>query len=126
MVGILKKVFGDGNKKQLKQLEKIADKIEALEPEYEQLSNDDLQQKTAEFKKRHLDGESVDELLVEAYAVVREASKRVLNMRPFYVQIVGAIALHEGNIAEMKTGEGKTLASTMPCLLYTSDAADEG
>src|SRR5690625_2684217 len=117
MVGLLKKVFGDGNKKQLKQLEKIADQIETLEPEYEQLSNDDLQQKTAEFKKRHLDGESVDELLVEAYAVVREASKRVLNMRPFYVQLVGAIALHEGNIAEMKTGEGKTLASTMPAYL---------
>ncbi|HLQ97589.1 MAG TPA: preprotein translocase subunit SecA [Candidatus Dormibacteraeota bacterium] len=117
MVGLLKRVFGDGNKKQLRQLEKTADQIEALEPEYELLSDQDLKQKTEEFKERFNQGESIDDLLVEAYAVVREASKRVLNMRPFYVQIVGAIALHEGNIAEMKTGEGKTLASTMPAYL---------
>src|SRR5690625_5271929 len=117
MVGLLKRVFGDGNKKQLRHLEKIADQIEALEPEYESLSDQDLKQKTEEFKERFKQGESIDDLLVEAYAVVREASKRVLNMRPFYVQILGAIALHEGNIAEMKTGEGKTLASTMPAYL---------
>lgn len=117
MVGLLKRVFGDGNKKQLRQLEKTADQIEALEPEYELLSDQDLKQKTEEFKERFNQGESIDDLLVEAYAVVREASKRVLNMRPFYVQILGAIALHQGNIAEMKTGEGKTLASTMPAYL---------
>lgn len=117
MVGLLKRVFGDGNRKQLRQLEKIADQIEALEPEYELLSDQELKQKTEEFKERFNQGESIDDLLVEAYAVVREASKRVLNMRPFYVQILGAIALHEGNIAEMKTGEGKTLASTMPAYL---------
>jgi preprotein translocase subunit SecA len=117
MAGLLKKIFGDGNKKQLKQLEKIAEQVEALEPLIEKLSDADLQQKTFEFKERYTNGESVDDLLVEAYAVVREASKRVLKMRPFYVQILGAIALHEGNIAEMKTGEGKTLASTMPAYL---------
>lgn len=117
MAGWLKRIFGDGNKKQLNQLGKIADQIDALEPEYEKLSDEDLQRKTIEFKQRYEAGESIDDMLVEAYAVVREASKRVLNMRPFYVQLVGAIALHEGNIAEMKTGEGKTLASTMPAYL---------
>src|SRR5690625_216519 len=95
MAGWLKRIFGDGNKKQLNQLGKIADQIDALEPEYEKLSDEDLQQKTTEFKQRYENGESIDDMLVEAYAVVREASKRVLKMRPFYVQLVGAIALHE-------------------------------
>src|SRR5690625_5044668 len=117
MVGLLKKIFGDGNSRQLKKLERIADEIEHLEPDYEKLSDTELQQQTEKFKERHANGESLDDLLVEAYAVVREGAKRVLNMRPFYVQLVGAIALHEGNIAEMKTGEGKTLASTMPAYL---------
>src|SRR5690625_896783 len=117
MTGLLKRIFGDGNKRKLNKLEKIADQIEALESDYEKLSDTDLQRKTYEFKERYADGESLDDMLVEAYAVVREASKRVLNMRPFYVQLLGAIALHEGNIAEMKTGEGKTLASTMPAYL---------
>ncbi len=116
MVKLLKRIF-DSNKKQLKRLEKIADEIEALEPTYEKLSDEELKKKTEEFKERHKNGESLDNLLVEAYAVVREGSKRVLNMRPYYVQLLGAIALHEGNIAEMKTGEGKTLASTMPAYL---------
>ncbi|ARI76527.1 preprotein translocase subunit SecA [Halobacillus mangrovi] len=117
MLGTLKKIFGDGNTRQLKRLEKIADDIDALESEYEKLSDDDLRQKTGEFKERYQNGEDLDDLLVEAFAVVREGSKRVLNMRPFKVQLLGAIALHEGNIAEMKTGEGKTLASTMPAYL---------
>ncbi|HLR08886.1 MAG TPA: preprotein translocase subunit SecA [Bacillota bacterium] len=117
MVGLLKKIFGDGNQRQLKRLQKTVDRIEALEPEYERLSDADLKQKTEEFKKRYANGESLDEMLVEAYATVREASKRVLNMRPFPVQLLGAVALHQGNIAEMKTGEGKTLASTMPAYL---------
>ncbi|WP_217588537.1 preprotein translocase subunit SecA [Lentibacillus saliphilus] len=117
MAGLLKKIFGDGNQKQLNRLQKQADNIEALEPEYERLSDAELVNKTEEFKTRYNNGETLDDLLVEAYAVVREASKRVLNMRPFSVQIMGAIALHEGNIAEMKTGEGKTLASTMPAYL---------
>lgn len=117
MVELLKKIFGDGNQRQLKRIQKTIDQIEALEPEYEKLNNVSLQQKTAEFKDRYANGESLDDMLVEAYAVVREASKRVLNMRPFSVQLLGAITLHEGNIAEMKTGEGKTLASTMPAYL---------
>ncbi|MGI8315510.1 preprotein translocase subunit SecA [Halobacillus mangrovi] len=117
MLGTLKKIFGDGNTRQLKRLEKIADDIDALESEYEKLSDDELRQKTEEFKERHQNGEDLNDLLVEAFAVVREGSKRVLNMRPFTVQLLGAIALHEGNIAEMKTGEGKTLASTMPAYL---------
>ena len=114
---LLKKIFGDSNSRQLKKLEQIADQIEALEPEMQRLSDSQLQAKTKEFKKRYQDGESLDDLLVEAYAVVRESSKRVLGMRPYYVQLLGAIALHHGDIAEMKTGEGKTLASTMPAYL---------
>src|SRR5699024_449371 len=117
MVGLLKRMFSDGNKRQLNRIQKQVDQIEALEAEYEKLSDEDLQHKTEEFKERYANGESLDDMLVEAYAVVREASKRVLNMRPFPVQLIGAIALHEGNIAEMKTGEGKTLASTMPAYL---------
>ncbi|RPF54369.1 preprotein translocase subunit SecA [Aquisalibacillus elongatus] len=114
---LLKKVFGDGNSKQLKKLEKIADQIEALEPEMKKLSDSGLQAKTDEFKERYQSGESLDDLLVEAYAVVRESADRVLGLRPYYVQLIGAIALHHGDIAEMKTGEGKTLASTMPAYL---------
>lgn len=117
MKQLLTKVFGDGNSRQLKKLEKVADQIEELEPQMQQLSDYALQEKTDEFKKRYQDGESLGDLLPEAYAVVREASKRVLGMRPFYVQLLGAIALHQGDIAEMKTGEGKTLASTMPAYL---------
>ncbi|TCT18748.1 protein translocase subunit secA [Melghiribacillus thermohalophilus] len=117
MLGLLKKVFGDGNTRELKKLERIADEIEALEPEMEKLSDEELRGKTEEFKQRFEQGETLDDLLVEAYAVVREGAKRVLHMRPYYVQLLGAIALHEGNIAEMKTGEGKTLASTMPAYL---------
>ena len=117
MKQLLTKVFGDGNSRQLKKLEKVADQIEELEPQMQQLSDYALQEKTDEFKKRYQDGESLDDLLPEAYAVVREASKRVLGMRPFYVQLRAAIALHQGDIAEMKTGEGKTLASTMPAYL---------
>src|SRR5699024_716867 len=117
MVGLLKRIFGDGNQRQLKRIQKKVDEIEALEMTYEQLSDGELKQKTEEFKERFANGESLDDLLVEAYATVREASKRVLNMRPFAVQLTGAIVLHEGDIAEMKTGEGKTLSSTMPAYL---------
>ncbi len=117
MRGLLKKVLGDGNQRQLNRLQKIVDEIEALEPEIEKLSDDELRAKTAVFKQRYQDGEQLDDLMVEAYAVVREGAKRVLGMRPFPVQLTGAIVLHEGNIAEMKTGEGKTLASSMPAYL---------
>ncbi|MBP1947970.1 preprotein translocase subunit SecA [Virgibacillus litoralis] len=124
MAGLLTKIFGDGNKKHLTRLEKKVDQIEALESAMEALSDEDLRYKTDEFKQRYADGETLEDMMVEAYAVVREGSKRVLGMRPFPVQLMGAIALHEGNIAEMKTGEGKTLASTMPA--YLNAIADKG
>ncbi|MFA1821353.1 preprotein translocase subunit SecA [Virgibacillus oceani] len=117
MATLLKKIFGDGTQKQLKKIQKKVDEIEAMEPEMEKLSDRKLQHKTEEFRNRLEEGESLDDILVEAYAVVREGSKRVLGMRPFTTQLVGAVALHNGNIAEMKTGEGKTLASTMPAYL---------
>ncbi|MFD1849014.1 preprotein translocase subunit SecA [Oceanobacillus bengalensis] len=117
MAGLLTKIFGDGSKKQLNRLQKMVDQIESLESDIEKLTDDQLQQKTEEFKKRSAGGEALDDMLVEAFAVVREASKRVLGMRPFNVQLIGGITIHEGNIAEMKTGEGKTLASTLPAYL---------
>ena len=116
MLGILNKVF-DINKRQVKRLEKTAEQIDALGADMGNLSDEELRLKTSEFKGRYEKGESLDDLLVEAFAVVREGSKRVLNMYPFPVQLMGGIALHEGNIAEMKTGEGKTLTSTMPVYL---------
>src|SRR5690606_35291905 len=102
MRALLKKVFGDGNQRQLKEIEKIADQIEALEPSIQQLSDTELQNKTNEFKDRLANGDTLDDIMPEAYAVVREASNRVLGMRPLYVQLLGAIAMHRGNIAEMK------------------------
>lgn len=116
MLGMLKKVF-DPNKRQIARLEKIANEIDALGAQMAQLSDDELRQKTEEFKARLEKGETLDDLLVEAFAVVREAAKRVLGMYPYKVQLMGGIALHEGNIAEMKTGEGKTLTATMPVYL---------
>ncbi|AKS39486.1 preprotein translocase subunit SecA [Anoxybacillus gonensis] len=116
MLGMLKKVF-DPNKRQIARLEKIANEIDALGPQMAQLSDDELRQKTEQFKARLEKGETLDDLLVEAFAVVREAAKRVLGMYPYKVQLMGGIALHEGNIAEMKTGEGKTLTATMPVYL---------
>lgn len=117
MAKVLKRIFGDGNQRQLNRIQKTVDQIEALETEYEKYSDEELKQKTDSFKERYEKGETLDDLLVEAYAVVREASKRVLKMRPFPVQLIGATVLHEGNISEMKTGEGKTLSSTMPAYL---------
>ncbi len=116
MLSILNKVF-DPNKKEVKRLTKVADQIEALAPDMEKLSDAELQAKTEEFKQRYQDGETLDKMLPEAFAVVREASKRVLGMYPFRVQLMGGATLHDGNIAEMKTGEGKTLTSTMPVYL---------
>lgn len=124
MVKLLKKLFGDSNQRELNQIQKTVDEIEALEPKFEALSDKEIQNKTNEFKQRLANGETLDDLLVEAYATVREASKRVLNMRPFPVQLIGAIVLHKGNIAEMKTGEGKTLSSTMPA--YLNALAEKG
>ncbi len=116
MANILNKLF-DPNKKELKKLNKIADQVEALASQMEQLSDEDLKGKTVEFKDRYQNGETLEQLLPEAFAVCREASRRVLGMYPFRVQIMGATTLNEGNIAEMKTGEGKTLTSTMAVYL---------
>lgn len=117
MLGMLKKVFGDPNQRYLNRYQKVANQIEALEPDIQKLSDDQLREKTEEFKARYQKGESLDDILPEAFAVVREGSVRVLGMRPYPVQLIGAISLHEGNISEMKTGEGKTLVSTMPAYL---------
>ena len=116
MANILNKLF-DFNKKEVKKLEKVADKVETFASQMETLSDEALQAKTEEFKNRYQDGETVEQLLPETFAVIREASRRVLGMYPFRVQIMGAVALNEGNIAEMKTGEGKTLTSTMAVYL---------
>ena len=110
-------LFGNENKSQIKKLKKIADKVVALEDKYKAYTNEQLQACTDEFKNRYKTGESLNDLLPEAYAVVREAAARVLNMRHFYVQILGGIALHQGRIAEMATGEGKTLVATLPAYL---------
>lgn len=110
-------LFGNENKSQIKKLKKIADKVIALEEKYKGYTNEQLRACTDEFRNRYKTGESLNDLLPEAFAVVREASARVLNMRHFYVQILGGIALHQGRIAEMATGEGKTLVATLPAYL---------
>ncbi len=110
-------LFGNENKSQVKKLKKIADKVVALEDKYKSMTDEELRACTDDFKKRYASGEGLNELLPEAYAVVREAADRVLNMRHFYVQILGGIALHQGRIAEMATGEGKTLVATLPAYL---------
>ena len=114
---LLRKVFGSANDRRVKGYQPKVDAINALEAEFEVLSDDDLRAKTDEFKKRLEDGETLDDLLVEAFAVVREASKRSLGMRPFDVQLMGGMVLHEKAIAEMRTGEGKTLVATLPVYL---------
>ncbi|MDQ0157111.1 preprotein translocase subunit SecA [Robertmurraya andreesenii] len=116
MLGMLNKVF-DPTKRDLKRLTKLSEQIDALASKTAALTDEQLRMKTVEFKERHHKGESLDDLLVEAFAVVREAAKRVLGLYPYPVQLMGGAALHEGNIAEMKTGEGKTLTATMPVYL---------
>ncbi|WP_057767591.1 preprotein translocase subunit SecA [Cytobacillus praedii] len=116
MLGILNKVF-DQNKRELKRLTKIAEQIEALAADTEKLTDDELRGKTEEFKARYQKGETLDDLLVETFAVVREGAKRVLGLYPYPVQLMGGASLHDGNISEMKTGEGKTLTATMPVYL---------
>ncbi len=117
MFGFVKKLFGDPNEKELKRMQTIVDAVNALEGSMQQLSDATLTGKTREFKERLEKGETLDDIMPEAFAVVREASRRVLGMRHFDVQILGGITLHEGNIAEMRTGEGKTLVATMPVYL---------
>ena len=116
-IEVLFKKFSDDNKKDIKKLEKVVARINALEPQMQALSDDELRGKTDEFKARLANGQSLDDILEEAFAVVREASKRVLGMRHFDVQLMGGIVLHQGRIAEMKTGEGKTLVATLPIYL---------
>lgn len=116
-MAILDKIFGGGNAKEIKKMMKTVDIINGLEPDMVKLSDDELKNKTIEFKERLEKGETLDDLLPEAFAVVREAGKRVLNMRHFDVQLVGGITLHQGRIAEMRTGEGKTLVATLPAYL---------
>ncbi|MDI3328446.1 MAG: preprotein translocase subunit SecA [Alicyclobacillaceae bacterium] len=117
MLGLLKKIVGGSNERELKRLYPIVDRINALEPEVQGLSDDQLRAKTSEFKERYANGEHLDDLLPEAFAVVREAARRVLGMRHFDVQLLGGIVLHQGRVAEMKTGEGKTLVATLPSYL---------
>lgn len=105
-MGLVQNLF-DNDKKMLKRYNKIADEVDALKEEIEALSDEDLKAKTQEFKSRVADGETLDDLMVEAFAVIREAAKRVLGLFPFRVQLMGGMALHGGNIAEMRTGEGK-------------------
>src|SRR5215211_4775847 len=115
--GALERVLRVGEGRRLKKLAEQAAYITSLEPDFETLSAEELAGKTVEFKQRLENGEELDSLVFEAYAAVREASKRALGLRPFDVQLMGAIVLHEGDIAEMKTGEGKTLVATMPLYL---------
>ncbi|HJA43990.1 MAG TPA: preprotein translocase subunit SecA [Candidatus Dorea stercoravium] len=116
-MGLIEKIFGTHSQNELKRIYPIVDHIEALEPEMKQLSDSELKDKTREFKERLSKGETLDDILPEAFAVVREAAARVLGMRHYRVQLIGGIILHQGRIAEMKTGEGKTLVSTLPAYL---------
>ncbi len=116
-MGILSKVVGTHSEREVKRVLPIVDKIEKLEPEFEKLSDEQLKDKTREFRSRLSNGETLDDILPEAYAVVREASKRTIGMRHYHVQLVGGVILHQGRITEMRTGEGKTLVSTLPAYL---------
>lgn len=116
-MGLMEKIFGDLNAKEVKKVEKIVDRIESYDEEMQALSDENLRAKTDEFKQRLAEGETLDDILPEAYAVCREASVRSLGMKHFRVQLIGGVVLHQGRIAEMKTGEGKTLVATLPAYL---------
>ena len=117
MANFLTKIFGTHSSHELKKIYPIADKVDALEEQFKKLTDDELRAKTDEFKQRYQNGETLDQLLPEAFATCREAAWRVLGMRHYRVQIIGGIVLHQGRIAEMKTGEGKTLVATLPAYL---------
>ena len=123
VTGLLKKVFGSRNDRLLKQYQRTVREINALEPAVQKLSDEELRGKTETLKQRCRAGETLDQLLPEAFAVVREAGRRALNMRHFDVQLIGGIALHNGKIAEMRTGEGKTLVATLPAYLNALSGA---
>ena len=116
-MGLIEKLFGTRSQRELKKIQPTVDKILALEDSYKALSEEELRGKTAEFKERLENGETLDDLLPEAFAAIREAADRVLGMRPYPVQLIGGIVLHQGRIAEMKTGEGKTLVAILPSYL---------
>ncbi len=120
-MGLLEKIFGNYSEKEIKKITPIVDKIESYEEAYKALTDDELKAKTVEFKERYKNGETLDSLLPEAYATVREAAWRVMGMRHFRVQLIGGVVLHQGRIAEMKTGEGKTLVGTLPAYLNALD-----
>jgi preprotein translocase subunit SecA len=117
LAGLIGGIFGTKNERELKRMRKIVEKINALEPTIAALSDAELSAKTQEFKDRYQTGVSLDDLLPEAFAVCREAGKRIMGMRHYDVQLIGGITLHEGKIAEMRTGEGKTLMATLACYL---------
>src|SRR5256885_5159297 len=119
---LLAKVVGTQNERELKRLRPIVAQVNALEPGINALADEQLRAKTAELKQRVANGETLDELLPDAFAVVREAGRRVLNMRHFDVQLIGGAGLHKGKIPEMKTGEGKTLLPTLPAYLKPLEA----
>ena len=116
-MGLMEKIFGTYSDRELKKIEPLVNKVMDLEGEMEKLSDNELKAKTEEFKNRLNNGETTDDILPEAFAVVREAAWRVLGMKHFRVQVIGGIVLHQGRIAEMKTGEGKTLVATLPAYL---------
>ena len=116
-MGLFDKLFGTRSQREIKKIQPIVDKILSLEESYGKLSEEALKATTAEFKARYAQGESLDDLLPEAFAAIREAADRVLGMRPYPVQLMGGIILHQGRIAEMRTGEGKTLVAILPCYL---------
>ena len=116
-MSIFTKIFGDSNQKEIKHLQPLVSSINALEPELQKLTDEQLKNKTSEFRQRLNGGEPLDSLLSEAFATVREAARRTLNQRHFDSQLIGGIVLHQGKIAEMRTGEGKTLSATLPAYL---------
>ena len=123
-MGLMQKLFGSHSEHELKRIKPIVDKIESYQKAMGELTDEQLKQKTKEFKERLSKGETLDDILPEAFAVVREAGKRVLGMEHYRVQLIGGIILHQGRIAEMRTGEGKTLVSTLPA--YLNALAENG
>ena len=124
MLGLFKKIFGSANDRLIKRLEPIVEQINQLEPELAQLSDEALRARTGEYRERLANGETLDDLLPEAFATVREAAKRTLGQRHYDVQMIGGIAMHRGMILEMRTGEGKTLTATLA--VYLNALAGKG
>ena len=123
-MGLITKIFGTRSQREIKKIQPIVDKILALEAPYSKISEEELRSKTAQFKERLAEGETLDDILPEAFAAIREAAWRVLGLKAYPVQLMGGIILHQGRIAEMKTGEGKTLTAVLP--LYLNALAGRG